>query len=263
MLSTQFFEKGWCRFPFSEELAEWVTHSLHAARVAVRAPEYREWWRCGGTWFAGVNALANDEAGATASGPPLAGPAIDFLRRELGFERIAWDRGQVSVCYPGYPQPMQRESEAAFRYRRERAAAHIDGTVPEGPERRRHLRHYHAFILGIPMVEVSGDAAPFTLWEGSHEQARQAFGECFATLPPERWGDEDITESYVAMRRAVFDTCRRIEITAKPGEAYLVHRLALHGIAPWGVNARAGADGRMICYFRPESLTPRSWLSAA
>jgi len=263
MQSSGFFEQGWCRFPFSEELAEWVARSLDAARAAVQAPEYREWWRCGGTWFAGVNALANDETGATASGPPLAGPAIDFIRRELKFQQITWDHGQVSVCYPGYPQPMQRESAAAFRFRRERAAAHIDGTVPEGPERRRHLRHHHAFILGIPMVDASADAAPFTLWEGSHEQVRQVFTERFGKLPPDRWGDEDITESYVAMRRAVFDTCRRLEITARPGEAYLVHRLALHGIAPWGVNAQAGEDGRMICYFRPELFTARSWLSAA
>jgi len=62
----------------------------------------------------------------------------------------------------------------------------------------------------------------------------------------------DITEVYQATRREIFETCRRIELPAKPGEAYLLHRHCLHGVAPWGATATASPDGRMIAYFRPE-----------
>jgi len=41
-----------------------------------------------------------------------------------------------------------------------------------------------------------------------------------------------------------------------------VHRLALHGIAPWAEGATAGPDGRMIAYFRPEAGGPAGWLGA-
>ena len=40
------------------------------------------------------------------------------------------------------------------------------------------------------------------------------------------------------------------------------YRLALHGIAPWQKPAVADADGRMICYFRPETPSPEEWLMA-
>jgi len=259
---SSFLKNGWCRFSFSADLASWVEHSLRAARETVVAPEFQEWVRCGGTWFAGVNALANDRNGAVENGPPLQGPPIDFIGQELGFWGMEWDRGQVSVCYPDYPLPMPRESEAAFRFRVNRAAAHVDGVLPEGPERRRHLRQYHAFILGIPMVEVSSGASPFTIWEGSHELVRRTLTERFGNLPWQVWNEEDITEAYQAMRRKIFGECNRIEITSDPGEAYLVHRLALHGIAPWRNNAKVGEDGRMICYFRPELDNGDAWLSS-
>ena len=255
-------EKGWCRFPVSAGLTQWVRHSLGAARAAVHATEYRKWLRCGRTWFVGVNALPNDERGAVPGGPQLQGPAVDFITRALGFGEIRWDRAQVSVCYPGYPRPSAEESEAAYRYRVVRAAAHVDGILPEGPDRRRFLRQYHAFILGIPMVDVSRDAAPFTIWEGSHEIVRSAFEARLQSIPLEQWGGEDITDTYHALRHSIFDTCKRVAITAKPGEAYVVHRLALHGIAPWAEKAKAGEDGRMICYFRPELIGAESWLSS-
>ena len=156
---------------------------------------------------------------------------------------------------------MAGESAAAFRYRREKAAAHVDGIVPEGPGRCRHLRHHHAFILGLPMVEASPDASPFTVWEGSHEVVRDALRDRLGGVPTEQWGDEDITDAYQAARRRIFAACRPVEISARPGEAYLVHRLALHGIAPWGKQAVAGRDGRMICYFRPEFGSAANWLS--
>ena len=217
---------------------------------------------CGGTWFAGVNALPNDCAGAVAGSKPLSGVAIEFINSSLGLSGFDWDKGQVSVCYPGYPQPMDTETPAAFRYRRYRDAAHVDGLLPEGPNRRRHLREYHGFVLGIPMVEFSDDASPFVVWEGSHEIIRLAARARFGDLPPDQWGEEDITEAYHQARQRVFDTCKRVEVSARPGEAFITHRLILHGVATWGASATAGEDGRMICYFRPDIGGPIEWLTA-
>ena len=259
---TSFFEKGWCRFDRDQALTRWIEHALPAARAAVTAPANAGWLRCGGTWFAGVNALTNDAKGVTEDGWPLRGTATDFIRRELEFGNFDWDRAQVSVCYPGYPRPMASEPPAAFRYRREQDAAHVDGLLPEGPNRRRHLREHHRFILGIPMVEYGSNASPFVVWEGSHEIIRSVLSERFLGLPSERWGDEDVTEVYHQARRRVFEECARVEIAARAGEAYIAHRLTVHGVAPWGGAAHAGSDGRMICYFRPESGDPLAWLNA-
>ena len=257
-----FFETGWCRFSHDPALAEWLAATLPAARRAVAAPENAEWLRCGGTWFAGVNVLPNGPTGAVEGGPELACEAVEFIRDSLGLAGFAWDRAQVSVCYPGYPRPMPGETEAAFRYRRDRDAAHLDGLLREGPDRRRHLREHHGFLLGIPMVEAGAGASPFVIWEGSHEIVREGFRDIFDGLPPGRWGEVDVTDGYHALRRRIFDTCARVEIAAKPGEAYLVHRLCLHGVAPWAPSARAGPDGRMIVYFRPPVGGPEDWLQA-
>jgi hypothetical protein len=44
----------------------------------------------------------------------------------------------------------------------------------------------------------------------------------------------------------------------------LIHRLALHGVAPWAEGAEAGPEGRMIAYFRPEfEGLGDDWLTAA
>ncbi len=256
-----FFERGWCCFPYDPSLADWVARTLPAARSAVAAPQNASWLRYQGTWFAGVNALESNEAGAVDTGPQLTGKAVDFIHETLGLKGLAWDRGQVSVCYPGYPRPMSSESDAAFRYRLNRDAAHVDGLRAEGPGRRRHVREHHGFILGIPMVETSPDASPFVVWEGSHECMRATFGALFAGIAPEAWGDIDATEAYKAARREVFASCKRVEVAARPGEAYLVHRLALHGFAPWGSSATAGPDGRMVVYFRPAIGDARRWLN--
>jgi len=254
------FEKGWCRFPFDETLMQWITHALPCARETVAAEENAQWLRCGGTWFAGVNLLPNAVDGSVYGSDALRGKANDFIRQALGLDNFDWDRAQLSVCYPGYPQPMPAETEAAYAYRRDRDAAHVDGFLAEGPDRRRHLREYHGFILGIPMVEFNAGASPFVVWEGSHEVIRETFVERFRGEPAEQWGEIDITGVYHEVRRKIFGRCKRVEIHARPGEAYLVHRLALHGVAPWQGTASATPDGRMICYFRPEIGGPESWL---
>lgn len=262
MNAESFSQQGWCRFAYDTVLSRWVQQVLPSARATVKSKQHARWLRCGGTWFAGVNALPNDARGTVAGGGPLGGVAVDFIHQSLGIESFDWDRGQVSVCYPGYPQPMTGESAAAFRFRRDRDAAHVDGLLPEGKDRRRHLREHHGFVLGIPMVEFSANASPFVVWEGSHNLVRDAFTACFKGLAPDQWCEEDITEVYRWVRQRVFATCKRIELAATPGEAFIVHRLLVHGIAPWATPATAGSDGRMICYFRPEIGGPLKWLTA-
>lgn len=261
-MPTDFFEKGWCSFAKDPVLLKWVESALPIARQAVASPENTQWLRCGGTWFVGVNALENANDGSLAGEVPLAGQAIDFIADDLQLPDIAWDRAQVSVMYPGYPQPSSAEMESAFKYRRDRDAAHVDGLHPVGPARRRHINEHHGFILGIPLVEVSTEASPVAVWEGSHELIRTAFQERFKDHESSGWSEIDVTETYHAARREIFSTCQRITLTAQPGEAYLIHRLALHGVAPWGQSAEAEPDGRMICYFRPETPDPKDWLFA-
>ena len=255
-----FFERGWCRFDHDAPLFDWVEAALEPARATRRDPANAKWLRYRETWFAGVNALANDASGKVDGSEPLSGIAVDFIDEVLGLRDFAWDAAQVSICYPGYPQPMEGESSARARFRRERDAAHVDGLLPEGPQRRRHLREHHGFILGIPMVEFDAGAAPFVVWEGSHEIIREVFAERFAGVEPDLWGEEDITDVYQAVRERVFDSCERVEIHARPGQSFIAHRLVLHGMAPWCEGASAGADGRMICYFRPDPFGPYEWL---
>lgn len=257
-----FFERGWCRFEFDEAVLEWVDAALPLARQAVLSAEYSQWLRCAGTWFVGVNALPNRADSSVGASPALRGEAVDFIREELYPDRFDWDAAQVSVFYPGYPKPRENESEKAFQYRCRRDAAHVDGLLPEGNSRRRHLREHHGFILGIPMVEYDQNASPTVVWEGSQELVRSAMSERFNGIPSEQWGGEDITDSYHAVRRQAFERCNRVPIVARPGEAYLIHRLAVHGVAPWQSGAVAGADGRMICYFRPEFFGAEGWLNS-
>ena len=89
------------------------------------------------------------------------------------------------------------------------------------------------------------------VWEGSHRILGSAFAQAFEGVAPEMMNKVDVTEIYQAARKQVFETCARIELPARPGEAYLLHRHSLHGVAPWGENAQAGPDGRMVAYFRP------------
>jgi hypothetical protein len=260
----QFFQRGWCAFDHDPVLSAWVEAVRPVAEATLHDPDLRSrWLRCGGTWFAGVNALANDASGAVPDRnvPPLAGVAVDFIHSVLGLDRIAWDRAQVSICFPGYPQPWDGESDAAFRFRRDRDAAHIDGLRRVEPGRRRKLDETHAFILGIPLTETRPDAAPFTVYEGSHEMMRRAFRARLAGIAPANWPQEDVTEAYVAARREAFETCARVQVHTNPGQAYLAHRLSLHGVAPWGNSTETSP--RAIVYFRPEPAgedVPDWWL---
>lgn len=246
----QFWEKGWARFPVDPLVQHWVDQVLPLARASVSDPAHAHWHECEGTWFVGVDALDNDAEGRAGESGPLSGAAFEFLKHHYGV--LPLHKAQVSVIYPGYPRPRQGESEAAARYRAKRDAAHIDGLRPNGPDRRRRIEEPHAWVLGIPLTMASADAAPLVLWEGSHKIMTDAFREAIGHLPPTALAQADVTDIYQAARRRVFDTCQRVEVPAKPGEAYVLHRHCLHGVAPWGADASADRDGRMIAYFRPE-----------
>ena len=242
-----FDAKGWARFGFDPAVQAWVDHVRPLAIAAQKDPAHAAWWRCDDSWFVGVNALDNDGQGRVADGPPLDGAAMAFAR---GLADLPLDQAQISTMFPGYPRRGAEETEAAHRYRARRDSAHVDGLKPFGPERRRQVDEAHAWLLGVPLTNTP--ASPFVLWEGSHLIMQAAFREAFAGVAPEEMKTHDVTDAYQAARREVFATCPRIELVAKPGEAYVLHRHALHGVAPWAEGLTAGPEGRMIAYFRPE-----------
>ena len=259
-LDESFKNRGWCRFEHDSRLREWIDHAAIAAEaLAQNEQNIGDWLRCGGTWFAGVNILPNDAKGRLEGGPALEGAPITFVEDRFG--RQSWDRAQVSIIYPGYPKPMAGESDAAFRFRRDRDAAHVDGLLPVGPDRRRHLHEPHGFVLGLPLSPTSRQASPMVVWEGSHAIMRAAYRDSLSGVAPSNRRDVDLTDIYQSTRRTCFEQCPRVVVHAQPGEAYLIDRLALHGVAPWGEGAEAPEAGRMIAYFRPELTDISDWLS--
>lgn len=251
-----FTTKGWRRFSYDPAIAAWAQAALRQAKAVVAQPEMRKkWLQCQGTWFVGVDALASDGQGALG-GVSLAGEVIDWLSE---IDYLPFHPAQLSVIYPGYPKPRIGDTEAGFRYRKNRDAAHVDGLLAVGPERRRMLKEPHAFILGLPLNSCSPAASPMVVWEGSHLIIAEVFQKAFAGIDATSWAEVDVTAVYQAARRQVFERCKRVLVHAAPGEAYVVHRLALHGVASWQSGADAPEEGRMIAYFRPELETKSLW----
>lgn len=242
--------QGWRRIGPHPAIAAWAEAARTAALHTLATSQ--DPWRCGGTWFVGVDALPNTPDGAI-HGTPFPWHAVPLAPEPL-------HRAQLSVIRTGYPQPSPEETPAAFAFRRDRDAAHLDGLLPIGPDKRRMVKEPHAWILGLPLNDSS--AAPLTVWDGSHEILRAALLDALEPHAPEAWGDIDITEPYQQARREIFATCRRIELPVRPGQATLLHRLTLHGVAPWKLQDRAPAEGRMIAYLRPQLATVQQWLTA-
>jgi hypothetical protein len=243
---------GWAKFSADADLEAWATHVAPIAAALSQDPSHRaDWLRHGGTWFAGVNILCNDAQGRVQQGPKIRGAVIDCLTAAHG--PMSLDHGQISVTYPGYPAFDGQESTAAHRYRVKRAAAHVDGLLATGPERRRFLHEPHQYVLGIPLGRSNDEASPLVIWEGSHRIIRAAFKSVLDSLPVAQWGAVDLTDIYHQARKDCFEQCSRKSILAQPGESYVLHRLALHGIAPWGARAQAPPEGRIVAYFRPQT----------
>mgnify|MGYP000244669511 CR=1 FL=1 len=224
---------------FDPAVAAWA-QAAHLAALKLDRSERRH----GDTWFVGVDVLPNAADGSLDGVP-------------LPFAQMApsWHRGQLSVVYPDYPKRDATESDAAHRFRKTRDAAHMDGLLPEGPDKRRHMREPHGFIVGIALNEAT--ASPLVVWEGSHLIMQAAFAAAYADVPPEHYGDVDVTDVYQVARRAVFERCPRLEIPTVVGEAVFLHRHLIHGVAPW--EGHAPVEGRMIAYFRP-MIAPVDWI---
>lgn len=245
----EFAAKGWRRVA-DPAIAAWAQAALGPARRAVAAGQD---WRCGQTWLVGLDALPNDETGA------VAGVALPWA--VLGLAPAALHRAQLSTTRAGYPQPWTGETEAAFGFRLRRDAAHLDGLLPVGPDRARMIVEPHAWILGLPLTQADAGAAPLVVYQGSHIVMRHALAAALAPHDPSDWGRVDVTAAYQAARKVVFDTCPRVELPGEPGQAVILHRHLLHGVAPWAAGAQADLDGRIIAYFRPEFASVADWMN--
>ena len=242
-------QTGWQVFDPEPRLFDWLAKITPAALATADDPAHAQWHRHGGTWFAGVDVLENDAEGRSGTSGRLTCQALEEAERITG--RLPLHKAQISITYPGYPQQDPDESDANHRFRKTRDAAHLDGLLPIGPKRRRMIREPHGYILGLPLTENGPNDAPLVVWDGSHEVMRHAMRRALQDEPPEQWHEVDVTEAYHAARRHCFDTLDRVEVTAMPGQAILLHRLTLHGVAPWSSKGST-APVRAIAYFRPE-----------
>ncbi len=240
--------RGWQRLGPTAGIKAWADAALPLAQAALAATS--DPLRCGGTWAVGLDLLPNDDTGRVGG--------VDLPWADLGLGREPLHRAQLSTIHPNYPQPSAEESATAYAFRLNRDAAHLDGLLPIGPDRQRMVKEPHAWILGLPLN--LSDASPLVVWEGSHLILQAALREALAPHKPETWGDVDVTQAYTAARRRIFDTCRRIPLQVHPGEATLLHRLTLHGVAPWEAGVTAPPEGRIIAYFRPLMGSVQDWL---
>ncbi|GGL57745.1 hypothetical protein [Wenxinia marina] len=244
-------DDGLIHYRPDRRVAAWAAAAKAAAAGVLADPDERaRWLRHDGTWFVGVDSLPTGEDGSIGD-VPLAGPWEDAvtLPRPL-------HRAQLSAVFPGYPGRDPNDTDAAHRFRLRRDSAHLDGLLAE--DGRRHLREPHAFVLGLPLTATA--ASPLVVWPGSHEVIREAFLAAFAGLPPALWPETDVTQIYREARAEVFDTCERVELPMQPGESVLMHRLLIHGVAPWKDAVVTPPEGRLVAYFRPVLGDVRAWL---
>ncbi len=256
-----FYEDGFAVYPHDRAIANWANEARSLAEDALNDQTLLEKWLvCEGTWFVGVDALNTGPKGQ-AGEVTLAGHVVSDLLATYTAKQ-PMHKAQLSVVYPGYPKPRESESDAAFNYRRNRDAAHVDGLHASGPNRHRYLSEHHAYLLGLPITKASPDASPLVIWRGSHRIIQSWLSEALGRHPEDEWSAINLTDGYQSIRREVFDSCDRVEVPVQPGEAIVMHRHVLHGIAPWQDTATAESGSRMIAYFRPEmALSLSDWLN--
>lgn len=247
---------GYVRLRWHPDIYCWAQAARAVGTKVAQDPAMQATWlQCEGTWFVGVDALPTNPTGAI-SGVGLPQPVTDLIGA-----RTDLHPAQLSITYPGYPRPRAGESDAAFRYRYARDAAHMDGVLADGAPKRRFLRECHDWILGIPLTEATPGASPLVVWEGSHHLLQQALQNALLHIPEEDWPTTDITDIYTQTRKIVFTTCRRVRLFTRPGEAVLLNPFLLHGVAPWQPASAASRHGRMVAYLRPETRESRTiWL---
>ena len=179
---------GWRQIGPHPEIAAWAMAARPQANAALQATDQP--LRCGGTWAVGLDLLPNAPDGSLGG--------VGFPWQAVGLAPEPLHKGQISAVYPGYPLPSAEETEAAYRFRLNRDAAHLDGLLAVGEAKRRMVKEPHAWILGLPLNECSADAAPLVVWENSHQIIRTALRAAFEGHAPETWGDVDVTEAYQA-----------------------------------------------------------------
>ena len=217
-----------------------------AAHISALASVRSRNLRHGETWFVGVDVLPNAPDGSV-DGVPLEGAWRAHV------PALPLHAAQVSIVYPGYPGRDAQETDAAHRFRRLRHAAHVDGLLPVGPERRRFAQEFHAYILGLPLNASS--EAPTMVWPGSHRIMQAALARAIGA---QEAATVDVTDVYHAARKSVFDQIAPVAVSAPPGGALLLHRFCLHGTAAW--DGPVG-PARMIAFFRPQWETVADWLA--
>ncbi len=269
---SSFKSKGWCFLSKDIHTCRWIDAVKERICKKFEHAEYEnEDFKSGFTWFAGVNFLANGPSGGV-DGVPFSLKLWSELSTKFGSGIKYWDAGQVSICWRGYPKKDPLETEKSFKYRLNRFASHVDGLIPLGTKKRRFVNEFHAFILGIPIVNNRLDSAPLVVWEGSHVIFRNMFGKVFLNIPETEFCDMDLTEIYQQYRRKVFLTCRPKQVVPANNQLYILDRHLLHGVTPWkldndlakwhyegqfGVNP---LQGRIVVYFRPSYKDPIDWI---
>ena len=239
---------GYIRFPWHADIYTWAQAARSVGLNVAKDPDMiRQWLQCDGTWFVGVDALPSAPDGS------IGGTALPKVLTDVIGRRADLHPAQLSITYPGYPRPRDGENDAAFRYRRNRDAAHMDGVLADGTPKRRYLRERHDWILGLSLTETSPGASPLVVWEGSHHVLQSVLRDVLQDTSEMQWPEIDITDVYVQARKTLFTSCRRVPLFTRPGEAVLLNPFLLHGVAPWQASAHASRHGRMAAYFRPES----------
>lgn len=223
-----------------------VAHALGKG-IASDAAAKAKHLRFGGTWFVGVDALPNAQDGSL-SGVAFDGPWALDLPCSLPLHPA-----QLSIIYPDYPKQDAGQSAANHTYRTHRRAAHVDGLLPEGPDKRRYAREFHGYVLGVHLNDCV--SAPTVFWKGSHSIMRGALNE---VLDSKSVYETDVTDVYKAARNEIFAKCEMIALPAELGGSFLLDRFTLHGTEPWA--GLAQSEGRMTAFFRPQLENASDWL---
>ena len=106
----------------------------------------------------GLDALPNGTDGSIEG--------LELPWDDIGLPPVPLHPAQVSVTRVGYPRRDEGESEKAFEFRKLRDAAHLDGLLPVGPQKRRMVQEPHGWILGLPLNRADAGAAPLRWWCG-------------------------------------------------------------------------------------------------
>lgn len=248
---TDYCEKGYCHFAYDEALDAWIDSILPMAEATLTDSANAHWWRWRGTWFAGVNVLPNDKQGRCGDSKPLQGKAYEFAKKHIPLCDDL-DKAQISVCVSGYPQP---DGEAGFAFRLHKDAAHLDGLLKENDKR--FLCEYHGYILGIGLNSTDEKSSPVVIYEGSHKRVQAWLQKRFAD--EKAWETIDLTAEYNALRKDILQTCPRKILPLQKGEAFILHRLSIHGTARWESESHTP---RKLAFFRPaiSKKNMQNWL---